>query len=220
MKMDPFIEAEEVTGHSVKRCCELFEVSRAAHYQRRKQEPSARAVSDAELSEQIREVHAESDGTYGSPRVHHELVKRGVACGRRRVRRLMRLAGLAVPILRNTDGMSLAGIEKAIGDYAAKAKDGKLTIEDMSGGTFSITNGGTFGSMMSTPILNPPQSAILGMHNIVERAVVENGQIVARPMMYLALSYDHRIIDGREAVLFLVAIKKMLEDPARLLLDL
>jgi 2-oxoglutarate dehydrogenase E2 component (dihydrolipoamide succinyltransferase) len=128
--------------------------------------------------------------------------------------------GLVVPILRNTEGMSLATIEKEIGAFAAKAKDGKLTLEDISGGTFSITNGGTFGSMMSTPILNPPQSAILGMHNIVERAVVENGQIVARPMMYLALSYDHRIIDGREAVLFLVAIKKMLEDPARLLLDL
>jgi 2-oxoglutarate dehydrogenase E2 component (dihydrolipoamide succinyltransferase) len=148
----------------------------------------------------------------GNDIIYHGFFDIGIAVASER--------GLVVPILRNTDGMTLAGIEKAIGDYAAKAKDGKLTIEDMSGGTFSITNGGTFGSMMSTPILNPPQSAILGMHNIVERAVVENGQIVARPMMYLALSYDHRIIDGREAVLFLVAIKKMLEDPARLLLDL
>ncbi|MBB6097740.1 2-oxoglutarate dehydrogenase E2 component (dihydrolipoamide succinyltransferase) [Deinobacterium chartae] len=128
--------------------------------------------------------------------------------------------GLVVPIIRDADGKSLAQIEKEIGEYAAKARAGKLTLEDMTGGTFSITNGGTFGSMMSTPILNQPQSAILGMHNIYERAVVENGQIVARPMMYLALSYDHRIIDGREAVLFLVGIKKALEDPARLLLDL
>ncbi|AFZ66483.1 2-oxoglutarate dehydrogenase complex dihydrolipoyllysine-residue succinyltransferase [Deinococcus peraridilitoris] len=128
--------------------------------------------------------------------------------------------GLVVPILRDTDSMSLAGIEKQIADFAGKARNGKLTLEDMTGGTFSITNGGTFGSMMSTPILNQPQSAILGMHNIIERPIVENGQIVARPMMYLALSYDHRIIDGREAVLFLVTIKNILEDPARLLLDL
>ena len=105
-------------------------------------------------------------------------------------------------------------------DYAVKAKDGKISIEDLTGGTFSITNGGTFGSMMSTPIINPPQSAILGMHATKERAVVENGQVVVRPMMYLALSYDHRIIDGREAVLTLVTIKDLLEDPARLLLDL
>lgn len=110
--------------------------------------------------------------------------------------------------------------EQAIVDYAKKAKDGKIAIEDLTGGTFSITNGGTFGSMMSTPIINPPQSAILGMHATKERAVVENGQVVVRPMMYLALSYDHRIIDGREAVLTLVAIKDALEDPARLLLDL
>jgi len=128
--------------------------------------------------------------------------------------------GLVVPILRDTDNMGLADIEKEIGNYAVKAKNNKLTLEDMSGGTFSITNGGTFGSMLSTPILNQPQSAILGMHNIVERAVVENGQIVARPIMYLALSYDHRIIDGSEAVRFLVMIKNLLEDPARLLLDL
>ena len=116
--------------------------------------------------------------------------------------------------------MSIADIERAIVDYAVKAKDGKIAIEDLTGGTFSITNGGTFGSMMSTPIINPPQSAILGMHATKERAVVENGQVVVRPMMYLALSYDHRIIDGREAVLTLVTIKDLLEDPARLLLDL
>ncbi len=128
--------------------------------------------------------------------------------------------GLVVPILRDTDGKSLAEIEKEIADFAARARANKLTLEDLSGGTFSITNGGTFGSLLSTPILNQPQSAILGMHNIVERPVVEAGQIVARPMMYVALSYDHRIIDGREAVLFLVAIKNVLEDPARLLLDL
>ena len=126
--------------------------------------------------------------------------------------------GLVVPILRNGEHMSLADIEKGIKDFADKTKSGTLSIEEMTGGTFSITNGGTFGSMLSTPILNPPQSAILGMHNIVERAVVENGEIVIRPVMYLALSYDHRIIDGREAVSFLVSIKEALEDPARLLL--
>lgn len=127
--------------------------------------------------------------------------------------------GLVVPILRDTDTLGLAQIEQGIAAYANKAKDGKLTLEDMSGGTFSITNGGTFGSMLSTPILNQPQSAILGMHNIVERAVVENGQIVARPVMYVALSYDHRIIDGKDAVSFLVMIKQLLEDPARFVLD-
>ncbi|ALW89943.1 2-oxoglutarate dehydrogenase complex dihydrolipoyllysine-residue succinyltransferase [Deinococcus actinosclerus] len=128
--------------------------------------------------------------------------------------------GLVVPILRDTDQMSLAGIEKAIGGYAQKAKSGKLTLEDMSGGTFSITNGGTFGSMMSTPIINAPQSAILGMHNIIERPIAQNGQVVIAPMMYIALSYDHRIIDGKEAVQFLVMIKNLLEDPARMLLEL
>ena len=116
--------------------------------------------------------------------------------------------------------MSIAEIELAIVDYANKAKSGKIAIEDLTGGTFSITNGGTFGSMMSTPIINPPQSAILGMHATKERAVVENGQVVVRPMMYLALSYDHRIIDGREAVLTLVTIKEALEDPARLILEI
>ncbi|MDU1346296.1 MAG: 2-oxo acid dehydrogenase subunit E2, partial [Eikenella corrodens] len=128
--------------------------------------------------------------------------------------------GLVVPILRNVDQMSIAEIELAIVDYANKAKSGKIAIEDLTGGTFSITNGGTFGSMMSTPIINPPQSAILGMHATKERAVVENGQVVVRPMMYLALSYDHRIIDGREAVLTLVTIKEALEDPARLILEI
>ncbi len=128
--------------------------------------------------------------------------------------------GLVVPILRDTDAMSLADIEKAIAGFAAKAKAGKLTMDDMSGGTFSITNGGTFGSMMSTPIINQPQSAILGMHNIIERPIAVNGQVVIAPMMYLALSYDHRIIDGKEAVQFLVTIKNLLEDPARMLLDL
>ena len=128
--------------------------------------------------------------------------------------------GLVVPIVRNADQLSLADIEKKIAEYGVKARDGKLSIEEMTGGTFSISNGGVFGSMLSTPIINPPQSAILGVHATKERAVVENGQIVIRPMNYLALSYDHRIIDGREAVLSLVAMKDALEDPARLLLDL
>jgi 2-oxoglutarate dehydrogenase E2 component (dihydrolipoamide succinyltransferase) len=127
--------------------------------------------------------------------------------------------GLVVPILRDVDAMSFAEIEKNIGILGKKAQDAQLSIEELSGGTFSITNGGIFGSMMSTPILNPPQSAILGMHNIVERPVAENGQVVIRPVMYVALSYDHRLIDGRDAVQFLVAIKNMIEDPARLLLE-
>ena len=128
--------------------------------------------------------------------------------------------GLVVPILRNVDQLTLAEIEKQIADYGNKARDGKLSIEELTGGTFSISNGGVFGSMLSTPIINPPQSAILGIHATKERAVVEDGQIVIRPINYLALSYDHRIIDGREAVLGLVAMKDLLEDPARLLLDL
>ncbi|HFC6244838.1 TPA: 2-oxoglutarate dehydrogenase complex dihydrolipoyllysine-residue succinyltransferase [Neisseria meningitidis] len=148
----------------------------------------------------------------GKDIVYHGYFDIGIAIGSPR--------GLVVPILRDADQMSIADIEQAIVDYAKKAKDGKIAIEDLTGGTFSITNGGTFGSMMSTPIINPPQSAILGMHATKERAVVENGQVVVRPMMYLALSYDHRIIDGREAVLTLVAIKDALEDPALLLLDL
>ncbi|MHB9100029.1 MAG: 2-oxoglutarate dehydrogenase complex dihydrolipoyllysine-residue succinyltransferase [Sulfuricella sp.] len=128
--------------------------------------------------------------------------------------------GLVVPILRDADQLSIAEIEKKIADFGVRAKDGKLTIEELTGGTFTISNGGVFGSMLSTPILNPPQSAILGMHKTTDRPVVENGQIVIRPMMYLALSYDHRIIDGREAVLSLVAIKEALEDPARILLQI
>ena len=128
--------------------------------------------------------------------------------------------GLVVPILRNADQMSFAEVEKAIADFGARARDGKLGLDDLTGGTFSISNGGVFGSMMSTPIINPPQSAILGVHATKERAVVENGQVVVRPMNYLALSYDHRLIDGREAVLSLVAMKDALEDPARLLFDI
>lgn len=128
--------------------------------------------------------------------------------------------GLVVPVLRNADQMSMAEIEKAIGDFAGRAREGKLTLEEMTGGTFTLTNGGIFGSMLSTPILNPPQSAILGMHRISDRAMVEQGQVVVRPMMYLAMSYDHRIIDGRESVSFLVTIKELLEDPARMLLQL
>lgn len=148
----------------------------------------------------------------GEDIVYHGYFDIGIAVGSPR--------GLVVPILRNADQMSLADIEKQIAEFAVKAKDGKLALEDLTGGTFSITNGGTFGSMMSTPIINPPQAAILGMHATKMRAVVEDGQIVARPMMYLALSYDHRLIDGREAVLTLVAIKNALEDPSRLILDL
>jgi 2-oxoglutarate dehydrogenase E2 component (dihydrolipoamide succinyltransferase) len=125
--------------------------------------------------------------------------------------------GLMVPIVRNAESMSLAQIEQAIGGLAKKARDGKITVDDMAGGTFTITNGGVFGSMLSTPIINPPQSAILGMHNIVERPIAENGQVVIRPVMYLALSYDHRIIDGRESVGFLVKIKEMLENPERMI---
>jgi len=148
----------------------------------------------------------------GNDIVYHGYFDIGIAVGSPR--------GLVVPILRNADQMSIAEIEKKIGEFGQKAKDGKLTLEDLSGGTFSISNGGVFGSMLSTPIINPPQSAILGVHATKDRAVVENGQIVIRPMNYLAMSYDHRIIDGREAVLGLVAMKEALEDPARLLLDL
>ena len=148
----------------------------------------------------------------GNDIVYHGYFDIGIAVGSPR--------GLVVPILRNADQMSIADIEKKIGEFGAKAKDGKLTLEDLTGGTFSISNGGTFGSMLSTPIINPPQSAILGVHATKDRAGVENGQIVIRPMNYLAMSYDHRIIDGREAVLGLVAMKEALEDPARLLLDL
>jgi 2-oxoglutarate dehydrogenase E2 component (dihydrolipoamide succinyltransferase) len=148
----------------------------------------------------------------GNDIVYHGYFDIGIAVGSPR--------GLVVPILRNADQLSIAEIEKKIGEFGQKAKDGKLTLEDLSGGTFSISNGGVFGSMLSTPIINPPQSAILGIHATKDRAVVENGEIVVRPMNYLAMSYDHRIIDGREAVLGLVAMKEALEDPARLLLDL
>ena len=148
----------------------------------------------------------------GNDIVYHGYFDIGVAVGSPR--------GLVVPILRDTDQMSFAAIEKKIADFGKRAQDGKLAIEELTGGTFSISNGGVFGSMLSTPILNPPQSAILGVHATKERAVVENGQIVVRPMNYLALSYDHRIVDGREAVLFLVGIKEALEDPARLILEI
>ncbi|USE81319.1 2-oxoglutarate dehydrogenase complex dihydrolipoyllysine-residue succinyltransferase [Cupriavidus gilardii] len=148
----------------------------------------------------------------GNDIIYHGYFDIGIAVGSPR--------GLVVPILRNADQMSLADIEKKIAEFGAKARDGKLSLDELSGGTFSISNGGVFGSMLSTPIINPPQSAILGVHATKDRAVVEDGQIVIRPMNYLAMSYDHRIIDGREAVLGLVAMKEALEDPARLLLDL
>ena len=125
--------------------------------------------------------------------------------------------GLMVPVVRNAESLSLAGIEEEIKRLAIRARDGKITIDEMTGGTFTITNGGVFGSMLSTPIINPPQSAILGMHNVVERPVAENGQVVIRPVMYVALSYDHRIIDGKESVSFLVKVKEMLENPEKML---
>jgi len=154
-------------------------------------------------------LNASVDGT---DILYHGYFDIGIAVGSPR--------GLVVPILRNADQMSFADIEKKIAEFGQKAKDGKLGIEEMTGGTFSISNGGTFGSMMSTPIINPPQSAILGVHATKDRAMVENGQVVVRPMNYFAMSYDHRIIDGREAVLGLVAMKEALEDPARLLFDI
>ena len=128
--------------------------------------------------------------------------------------------GLVVPVVRDAQALSFAEIEKVIADFGKRAKDGTLKMEEMQGGTFTISNGGVFGSLLSTPIINPPQSAVLGMHRIEERPVVRDGQIVARPMMYLALSYDHRLVDGREAVTFLVRMKEALEDPTRLLIDL
>ena len=148
----------------------------------------------------------------GNDIVYHGYFDIGIAVGSPR--------GLVVPILRNADQMSFADIEKKIAEFGKKAGEGKLALDDLTGGTFSISNGGTFGSMLSTPIINPPQSAILGVHATKDRAVVENGQVVVRPMNYLAMSYDHRIIDGREAVLGLVAMKEALEDPARLLFDI
>jgi 2-oxoglutarate dehydrogenase E2 component (dihydrolipoamide succinyltransferase) len=158
---------------------------------------------------QVPDVNAEIDGTDIIYKNHYDI---GVAVGTEK--------GLVVPVVRDADAMGLADIEKAIGALGKKARDGQLTIEDMQGGTFTISNGGIYGSLMSTPILNAPQSGILGMHKIQDRPVVVNGQIVIRPMMYLALSYDHRIVDGKGAVTFLVHVKEALEDPQRLLLDI
>jgi 2-oxoglutarate dehydrogenase E2 component (dihydrolipoamide succinyltransferase) len=163
-------------------------------------------------SEALRQFPAVNAYIDGDDMVFHDYVDMGIAVSSER--------GLVVPIIRNTEGMSLLEVETAIRDYALKARDNKLSIDEMSGGTFTITNGGVFGSMLSTPILNPPQSAILGMHNIVERPVAINGEVKIRPIMYVALSYDHRIIDGKEAVSFLVRVKEYLEDPARLLLGI
>ena len=148
----------------------------------------------------------------GNDIVYHDYFDVGIAASSPR--------GLVVPVLRNVDQMSFAQIEQSIGEYGAKAKEGKLTMDDLVGGTFTVSNGGVFGSMLSTPIVNPPQSAILGMHRIEDRPVAENGEVVIRPMMYLALTYDHRIIDGKESVMFLRTIKECLEDPARLLLEI
>ena len=167
----------------------------------------AKAVCTA--LQEIPAVNAEIDGT---DIIYKHFVHLGVAVGSPR--------GLVVPVVRDADQMSIAEIEKAIGDFGRKARDGQLTMDEMQGGTFTVSNGGVYGSMMSTPILNAPQSGILGMHRIEERPVVRDGQIVIRPMMYLALSYDHRIVDGKEAVTFLVRIKEALEDPQRLVLDL
>jgi 2-oxoglutarate dehydrogenase E2 component (dihydrolipoamide succinyltransferase) len=158
---------------------------------------------------EIPAVNAEIDG---QDLVYKNYYHIGVAVGTEK--------GLVVPVVRDADRFSIADIEKTIGDYGRRARDGKLAIDEMQGGTFTITNGGIYGSLMSTPILNAPQSGILGMHRIEERPVVRGGQVVVRPMMYLALSYDHRIVDGREAVTFLVRVKEALEDPARLVLDL
>jgi len=158
---------------------------------------------------EIPDVNAEIDG---DDIIYKNFYDIGVAVGTEK--------GLVVPVLRDADQLSLAGIEKAIGDFGRRARDGQLKLEEMQGGTFTITNGGVYGSLMSTPILNPPQSGVLGMHRIEERPVVRGGQVVVRPMMYLALSYDHRIVDGKGAVTFLVRVKENLEDPQRLMLDL
>jgi len=166
-----------------------------------------KAVTEA--LKQFPEINASIDG---EDIVYHGFFDVGIAVSSPR--------GLVVPILRDADQMSLAQIEAKIREFGGKARDNKLGIDEITGGTFSVTNGGVFGSMLSTPILNPPQSAILGMHNIVERPIAENGEVVIRPVMYVALTYDHRIVDGREAVQFLVAIKNALEDPVRVLLDL
>jgi 2-oxoglutarate dehydrogenase E2 component (dihydrolipoamide succinyltransferase) len=163
-------------------------------------------------TEALKRLPAVNASIDGNDIVYHGYQDIGVAVSSDR--------GLVVPVLRNAESLSLADIESGIATFGKKARDGKLSIEEMTGGTFTITNGGTFGSLLSTPIVNPPQAAILGMHNIVQRPVAVNGQVVIRPMMYLALSYDHRLIDGKEAVTFLVTIKNLLEDPARLLLDI
>ncbi len=162
------------------------------------------------VCEALKEFPAVNAQINGEEIVYHDFVDMSIAVSAPK--------GLVVPVIRNAESMSLAQIEKAVAELAGKARDNKLTIEEMTGGTFTITNGGVFGSMMSTPIINSPQSAILGMHNIVERPMAVNGQVVIKPMMYLALSYDHRIIDGRESVGFLVKVKQYLEDPQRLLL--
>jgi 2-oxoglutarate dehydrogenase E2 component (dihydrolipoamide succinyltransferase) len=158
---------------------------------------------------EIPDVNAEIDGTDVIYKNHYDI---GVAVGTDR--------GLVVPILRDADGISLADIEKKIADFGKRARDGALTLEELQGGTFTISNGGVYGSLLSTPILNPPQSGVLGMHRIEDRAVVRSGAVVVRPMMYLALSYDHRIVDGKGAVTFLVRVKENIEDPQRLMLDL
>ena len=154
-------------------------------------------------------VNASIDGT---EIVYHGYQDIGVAVSTER--------GLVVPVLRNAENMSIASVESGISEYASKAKEGKLTIEEMTGGTFTITNGGVYGSLLSTPIINPPQTAILGMHKIQERPIALNGESVIRPMMYLALSYDHRLIDGKEAVQFLVTVKELIENPAKILLEI
>ena len=162
--------------------------------------------------EALKRFPAVNGSVDGNDIVYHNYYDIGIAASSPR--------GLVVPVLRDVDQMSFAQVEQSIGEYGSKAKEGKLGMEDLVGGTFTISNGGVFGSMLSTPIINPPQSAILGMHRIEERPVAENGEVVIRPMMYLALTYDHRIIDGKESVLFLKTIKECLEDPARLLLEL
>ena len=160
----------------------------------------------------LRDVPAVNGSIEGDEIVYHDYLDVSVAVSAPK--------GLVVPVIRNADRLSFAEIEKTIADFGKRAKEGTLGIEEMQGGTFTISNGGVFGSLLSTPIINPPQSAVLGMHRIEERPVVKDGQIVARPMMYLALSYDHRLIDGREAVTYLVRIKEAIEDPTRLLIDL
>jgi 2-oxoglutarate dehydrogenase E2 component (dihydrolipoamide succinyltransferase) len=160
----------------------------------------------------LRDVPAVNAEIDGGDLVYKNYYHIGIAVGTEK--------GLVVPVVRDADLLSVAGIEKSISDFGKRARDGKLAIDEMQGGTFTITNGGIYGSLMSTPILNAPQSGILGMHRIEDRPVVRNGQVVVRPMMYLALSYDHRIVDGKEAVTFLVRVKEALEDPARLVLDL